>query len=180
MPIHGKPARFLKKKDIKFVSRYLFERGLHTDAEAFLHLARAACPDDEQNLVVAAILWNLAGISNESNRVREALELCVQVLKIREALLPPNSPVLVNTYYSVGIVYMENGELEKSLEYNLKALRISQDYQDQDQSSTAFTYSNLGLCYRRMRELEEASDCMEKAEFLWRQSCGTGSDRYAM
>lgn len=144
--------------------------------------AQAACPDDKTNLVVANILWSLAGIRNENNRIKEALALCVQVLKIREALLPPNDPVLGNTYYSIGIVYMEDGQLEKSLEYNLKALQLHsrKNSPDQDQSSTAFTYGNLGLCYQRMNELEKASECMELAELLWRTTYGTGSDRYAM
>lgn len=130
--------------------------------------------------MVADILWNLAGIRNENNRIQEALSLCIRVLKIREALLPPNDPVLSNTYYSIAIVYMEDGQLDKALHYNLKALRISEDSQDQDQSSTAFALGNLGICYRRMHQLEEASKCMETAEILWRQSCGPGSDRFAM
>lgn len=161
-------------------TRYLFERGLHTDAETFLHHAHAACPDDEENLVVADILWNLAGIRNENNRVKEALLLCIRVLKIREALLRPNHPLLRNTYYSIAIVYMEDGQFEKSLEYNFKALRIREKCPEKDQSSTAFAYGNLGICHRRMHKLEEASKCMEQAEILWRQSCGPRSDRFAM
>lgn len=158
----------------------MFERGLHTDAETFLHHAHAACPDDEENLVVADILWNLAGIRNENNRIQEALSLCLSVLKIREALIPPNDPALINTYYSIAIVYMEDGQLDKSLEYNLKALLIWKNCPDKDHSSMAFALGNLGICYRRMHKLEEASKCMEMAEDLWRKSCGPGSDRFAM
>lgn len=131
-------------------------------------------------MVVANVLWNLAGIRGENNRIQEALSLCIRVLQIREALLPPNDPMLVNTYYSIAIIYMENGQLDKSLEYNLRALKIRKKCVDKDQSSLAFTYGNLGICYRRMHNLEEASKCMEDAESLWRQSCGPESDRFAM
>ncbi len=101
-------------------------------------------------------------------------------LKIREALLPPNDPVLGNTYYSIGIFYMEDNQLEKSLEYNIKALEVRQNCGDPDEGPLAFTYGNLGLIYRRMGELDRGSECMEKGEELWRRSYGTESDRYAM
>lgn len=158
----------------------MFERGLHTDAETFLHYAHAACPDDEENLVVADILWNLAGIRNENNRIQEALSLCLRVLKIREALLPPSDPVLSSTYYSIAIVYMEDGQSDKSLEYSLKALLFWENCPDENQSSKAFALGNLGIYYRRMHNLEKASNCMERAENLWRKSCGPVSDRFAM
>ncbi|KAK4182102.1 hypothetical protein QBC35DRAFT_550097 [Podospora australis] len=135
---------------------------------------------DEENLVVASIVWPLAGILFENNRITEALPLLLKSLRIREKLLPPNDPVLGNTYYSIGIFYMEDNQLEKSLEYNLKALEVRQKCDNPDEGPLAFTYGNLGLNYRRMGQLDEASRCMEKSEELWRRSYGTDSDRYAI
>ncbi|KAK4207970.1 hypothetical protein QBC37DRAFT_454147, partial [Rhypophila decipiens] len=131
-------------------------------------------------LLTAEIVWPLAGTLFENNRVAEALPLLLKSLRIREALLPPNDPVLGITYYSIGIFYMEDNQLDKSLEYNLKALEVGQKCGDPDEGPLAFTYGNLGLIYRRMGNLERASECMEKGEELWRQSYGTDSDRYAI
>jgi len=130
--------------------------------------------------VVASIVWPLAGILFENSRITEALPLLLKSLRIRENLLPPNDPVLANTYYSIGIFYMEDNQLEKSLDYNLKALEVREKCGDSDEGPLAFTYGNLGLIHRRMGNLDEASKCMEKSEELWRLSYGTDSDRYAM
>lgn len=145
-----------------------------------MNLGLAACPDNEESLVVASIVWPLAGILFENNRIKEAMPLFLKSLKIRETLLHPNDPVLGNTYYRIGILYMEDNQLEKSLEYNLRALEVRQKCDDPDERPLAFTYVNLGLIYRRMGELDKGSECMEKGEELWRQSYGTDSDRYAM
>lgn len=145
-----------------------------------MNLGLAACPDDEESLVVASIVWPLAGILFENNRIKEAKPLFLKSLKIRETLLPPNDPVLCTTYYRIGFLYMEDNQLEKSLEYNLRALEIGQKCDDPDEKPLEFTYIKLGELYRRMGELDKGSECLEKSEELWRRSYGTDSDRYAM
>ncbi|KAK4200760.1 hypothetical protein QBC40DRAFT_264763 [Triangularia verruculosa] len=160
-------------------SIYMFERGLHTDAETLLALAQRVCPDDSDSLVVATILFNLAGIRNETNRIPEARDLCLRSLEIRERLLARDDPLLRNTYYSMGIVYMEDNQLDKSLEYNLKSIQIRDTSGNEDAPGMAFAYGNLGLCYRRRGQLDEASQWMEKSEALWRKACGIESDKYA-
>jgi tetratricopeptide (TPR) repeat protein len=157
----------------------MFERGLFSEAEPLLNLARDALPESTENLTVATLSFNLAGIRNECNRIAEARELCECTMKIREKMLAHDDPLLGNTYYSMGIVYMEDGQLEKALEYIKRAVKIHENCPEHDHSPTAFSYGNLGLCYLRMGKLNEASICMEKSEVLWRNSCGVDSDRYA-
>jgi tetratricopeptide (TPR) repeat protein len=163
-------------------SRYMFECGLHLEAEQLLNLAQQTYPQDSNNLLSATISFNLAGLRFECNRMDEARVLCHRAMEMREALLSPNDPLLANTYYSMAIVYMENGELDLSLAYNLKALDVRNAVdalKGHDDAPTAFAYGNLGLCYWRRGEYGPASSCMEKAEEMWRNSCGRESDKYA-
>ena len=94
----------------------MVERGSFTEAEPLLLTARLACPDSEEALLtLAGVVFNLAGVRFECNRIKESLELCQQVLQIREKILRPSDPLLGNTLYSIGIVYMEDGQLEEAL-----------------------------------------------------------------
>jgi hypothetical protein len=66
----------------------------------------------------------MAGIRNECNRIAEARDLCIRALEIREIMLDHDHSLLGNTYYSMGIVYMEDEQVEKSPKYNHKAVHF--------------------------------------------------------
>ncbi|KAL6912574.1 hypothetical protein FSST1_010334 [Fusarium sambucinum] len=145
---------------------YLVERCLFTEAEPLILIAQAVCPDQGQaSLTLATVLFNLAGVRFECNRIAEALELCKKVLTIREQMLQPDDPLLGNTLYSIGIVYMEAGDFEESLRLHLRAIEIHEDCQKKlkhDGSPTAMAYLDLGLCYWRMKKFDLASKFIEK------------------
>ncbi|EKJ75860.1 hypothetical protein NXS19_008327 [Fusarium pseudograminearum] len=161
---------------------YLVERGLFSEAEPLILIAQAVCPDHEQaSLTLATVLFNLAGVRFECNRIDEALELCKKVLTIREQMLQPNDPLLGNTLYSIGIVYMEAGDLEESLRLHLRAVEIHEYCQansEHDGSPTAMAYLDLGLCYWRMKKLDLASSYIEKGLAIHDQTTGRSSLKY--
>lgn len=142
----------------------MFERGMFSQAEPLLTLAQGACPEEFDPLTRATLLFNLAGIRFECNRVHESLDLCKRALDLRSQHLAADDPVLGNTYFSLGIIYMESGDLRESLSHNLKALEIQESSQRHDGSPVAWAQANLGLCYWKMRKLELASEWLGKAQ----------------
>lgn len=140
----------------------MVEYGRFPEAEPLIKLAQEVCPaeTDEAQLTTATVLFNLARMRFECNRVEESLELYEKVLEIHQRLLSREDPHLGNTYLSLGIVYMEAGRLQESLDCHLKAVGIHSACQKQgkhDGSFTAQAYLNLGLCHWKMGELEIAS-----------------------
>ena len=79
----------------------------------------------------------------------------------------------------MGIIYMEEGELEKSLKCHLKGVKLREMSTTQDTRPMAFTYENLGLCYLAMNDLEHAAHYLELAEKIWQDVGEVNSDRYA-
>ncbi|CEI68080.1 unnamed protein product [Fusarium venenatum] len=161
---------------------YLVERCLFTEAEPLILIAQAVCPDQGQaSLTLATVLFNLAGVRFECNRIDEALELCKKVLTIRQQMLQPDDPLLGNTLYSIGIVYMEAGDLEESLRLHLRAIEIHEDCQAKskhDGSPTAMAYLDLGLCYWRMKNFDLASMYIEKRLVIHELTTGKTSLKY--
>lgn len=162
--------------------RFMVECGLFSEAEPLIKTAQAVCPDTEEaQLTLAAVLFNLAGVRFECNRIAESLELCERVLEIRKRLLDQLDPLLGNTFFSVGIVYMEAGCLEESLNSNLIAVRIHEAGQKSgkhDGSPTALAYLDLGLCYWKMGKLDLASTYVEKGLALFEKTSGKLFQKY--
>jgi tetratricopeptide (TPR) repeat protein len=160
----------------------MVERGLFTEAEPLLMTARAVCPDSEEALLtLSSVLFNLAGVRFECNRIKESLELCKQVLQIREHMLEPLDPLLGNTLYSIGIVYMEDGQLEEALRCCLKAVEIHEACErngKHDGSPTGLSCLDVGLCYWKMGELELASRYIERGLGLFEKTTGKSSQKY--
>lgn len=157
---------------------YLFERGLFSEAEDLLEIAQSTC-DASDSPVLANILFNLAGIRCECNRIREARDLCERSLSIREKVLPANDQILGNTYYSMGLIYMEEGKYDEALQCHFKSVHVRELSTDKDIQPTAFTFQNLALCYLAMNRLDDAANYMERAEEIWREAGVMNSDRYA-
>ncbi|KAI0400853.1 TPR-like protein [Xylaria palmicola] len=161
---------------------YMVERGLFTEAEPLLMTARSACPDSEGALLtLAGVLFNLAGVRFECNRIKESLKLCQQVLQIRERILGPADPLLGNTLYSIGIVYMEDGQLEKALQCCLEAVKIHETCEKDgkhDGSPTGLSCLDAGLCYWKIGELELASRYIERGLDLFERTTGKLSQKY--
>lgn len=153
----------------------MVERGLFTEAEPLIMAAQAACPESEGNiLTLATVLFNLAGVRFECNRIKETVELCIRVLD-------PMDPLLGNTFYSAGIAYMEAGNLEEALECSLRAVEIHETCQKRqihDGSPTALSYLDLGLSYWKRGEIDAASSFIEMGLDLFEETTGVGSQKY--
>ncbi|KAK5636030.1 hypothetical protein RRF57_011742 [Xylaria bambusicola] len=79
----------------------MYEHGLNSDAVKILQTAREICEKERGNapdLMHALVLNNLAVIHEIRNEPRQALELDVQVVKWREALLGPADVELANGF----------------------------------------------------------------------------------
>lgn len=160
----------------------MVERGLFTEAESLLVTARAVCPDSEEaRQTLATVLFNLAGVRFECNRIPDSLQLCKEVVEIREKLPDPFDPLLGNIMYSIGIVYMENGQLKEALGSCLRAVEIHEFCQSKgrhDGSPTALAYLDVGLVYWKMGELESASHFITKGLEIFERTTGKCSQKY--
>ncbi|KAI0457680.1 TPR-like protein [Xylaria acuta] len=149
------------RKNAKFASLlsactwYMYERGLHAEAEPLVQLARVVCPDTpDAILTLADILWSLAGLYFEGNRITEALALVIRVFDIRKNKLDPLDQLLAVTSSVLGVCYLEDGQLDEALTSSLNALRIFESrhksrVSDDDQMDWAYggltyTYWKLG------------------------------------
>ncbi|KAK8062353.1 hypothetical protein PG997_014450 [Apiospora hydei] len=172
---------------------YMVERGLFSEVEPLINTAKEACPEiDESRLTLARILFNLAGVRFECNRIKESLELCQEVLDIRSKVLSPLDPVLGNTLYSIGIVYMEDGQLDKALASCLEAVHIHEECQKSgkhDGSPTGLSCLDVGLCYWKQgklgddaegkrEKLELASEYIERGLGLFKETTGEQSQKH--
>lgn len=132
--------------------RYLFKRGLFSEAEDLLEIALSTC-DTSDSPFRANILFNLCGIRCECNRIGEARDLYKRSLSIREKVLPANDQILGNTYYSMGLIYMEEGKYDEALQCHFKSVNVRNSSSNKDIQPTAFTFQNLALCYLAMNYL---------------------------
>jgi tetratricopeptide (TPR) repeat protein len=164
--------------DYSLFTRFMFERGYFSLAETLLQASQRMCPDVE-DATSASLLFSLAGVRNECNRVSEAKEIMDRVMSIQEKILDPSDPTLGNSYYSAAIIYMELDQQRESYRFLQKAFDVRRLAADTNKAQTAFTHGNMGLHYLRFGELEKSAFHLETAVNLCLCACGRQSDHYA-
>ncbi|KAJ3577502.1 hypothetical protein NPX13_g3068 [Xylaria arbuscula] len=162
---------------------YMYERGLHAEAEPLVQLARIVCPDTPECLLTFAdILLSLLGLYFEGNRIKESLILVNQVFDIRASKLDPLDRLVAISFSLLGIVYLEAGQLDTSLASNLNAVHIFECRRESLLSDVDdeidWAYSNLTFTLLKLGQLDEASNAIEKARDIAKLHSGTSSIRY--
>ncbi|KIC76620.1 hypothetical protein DB41_FH00010, partial [Neochlamydia sp. TUME1] len=72
----------------------------------------------------------------------------------------PNNAEVLN---ALGIIYLDQGNLDKAAEYSIKALAINLDLYGETYPTVARDYSNLGLIYKAQGNLDKATEYNIKA-----------------
>ncbi|KAI1751937.1 hypothetical protein F4782DRAFT_530881 [Xylaria castorea] len=126
---------------------YMYERGLNSDAVTILRTAREICQKERgvaPDLTHALVLNNLAVIHGIRNEPRQALELDVQVVEWREALLGPEDIELANSFNNLGTKYYDMDDLVNSTKNWEKALKIYETAKDADEEILGTICANVG------------------------------------
>jgi tetratricopeptide (TPR) repeat protein len=71
------------------------------------------------------------------------------------------------SYCSLGLIYMDRGELDKAEEMHLKSLAIEKQLGHKE--GMARQYGNLGLIYQTRGDLDKAEEMVRKALTLFEQ-----------
>jgi tetratricopeptide (TPR) repeat protein len=126
---------------------YMYERGLNSDAVTIFQTARKICQKErgnEPDLTHALVLNNIAVMHGIRNEPKEALELDVQVVKWRKALLGPQDIELANSFNNLGTKYYDMDDLVNSTRNWEKALRIYEAAKDADEEILGIICANVG------------------------------------
>ena len=114
--------------------------------------------EDEQ----PCIYYELGMIKSEQGKYTEALSYYEQALDIWLKTCPPDHPVLVNCYNSIGDVYLKMGEYSKTLSYNNRAYEICRNRVPINYNQLAACFHQFGVIYHHMGEYSKAVSYFEQ------------------
>ena len=79
---------------------------------------------------------------------------------------------VADSYTSIGVVYIEKGDLENALLQHQRALEIRTRVFGSEHPSVAMSYFNMGLVYRSLGKAEEAKEMFTKAYSIFLKVLG--------
>lgn len=130
-------------------------------------------PEVYQPLLANAYNYR-AFIANRRNRLDEAIEYHLKVLRIRNRLAGKSSPYnyqplmkLTNTYNNLGFVYKKKGDYQKAEKYYTEAIRIR--YKQAKRNPSVFLRS-LALVYTNYATMLNARGDNEKAQEICKEA----------
>lgn len=137
-------------------------------------MAYTAVPD--QGSALYAELCNLAALiyyaQNDLKRCQEYNEKC---LKIREAILAPNDPDLVNSYHNLSSLATARGRYDEALEILAKTEKIRIDGREEALISLGLTHMGIGHVYFFRQQYFAASERYHMAEETLKLGLGPSS-----
>lgn len=123
-------------------------------------------------------LLNAATAYREAGDGVNALELFISSLTVLSGLLPEDDHRLAGLYNNISALYREKGNWQDALEMLRKAAAIMERHTDMA-ADTATVLANLGLTLFRLHREDEALTTLEKAEAMFRQTAGEGTQKPA-
>ncbi|MCF6270061.1 MAG: tetratricopeptide repeat protein [Melioribacteraceae bacterium] len=117
---------------------------------------------DSTNLHIAQTYYLLGLMNRDYGRIDEAFSFFDKSLKIREALLPNDDPLLGDIQNNIGVLYNIRGEIELALGHYLKALKLRKKRGEFDKSVSS-TYMNIALTYQDIRKYKQAVAYLDTA-----------------
>lgn len=108
----------------------------------------------------ATVYNNIAIAYRHLDKHNEAISFNLEVIKIRETILPPNHPYLATSYSNISINYLNIKQVDIALEYALKALDI---YQQIKHPLIAIAYLNLGCIYDAKKDFHKSLEAAFEA-----------------
>lgn len=129
-------------------------------------MAKSGEPDGRY----ARALYNIGIAYLNLGDFKKHEEYSLKSLEIEKKINGETSPVLVTTYLSLIIAYIELQEYDKALNYSNIAISIADSKPESiSPRVTADIYINLGVCYTRLADFSKAKIYLDKAESLYKQ-----------
>lgn len=84
----------------------------------------------ENIMMTLLVLTNLAGLHYMQGELRKAVEICYQVLDLAKNSIGINNPLLGKTYFNLGEMLREQGDLKQALYFLEKATELMETYSE--------------------------------------------------
>ncbi|NOX69586.1 MAG: serine/threonine protein kinase [Gammaproteobacteria bacterium] len=134
-------------------------RGTSISAESLLDHGVQRIRDDlaEDPELMSDLLAVVGGTYRSLGLFQKAHDLVIEVLQIRERLLPSSDPRIAESYYELGYTSFELGLLEKSLTAHQKALALYQEMGiEGSNEKVAASLREIGLLHEKFHNFAEA------------------------
>lgn len=84
----------------------------------------------ENTMMTLLVLTNLAGLHYMQGELRKAVTMCYQVLELAKGTIGINNPLLGKTFFNLGEMLREQGDLNQALHYLEKAVELMETYSE--------------------------------------------------
>ncbi|MDO9088478.1 MAG: tetratricopeptide repeat protein [Anaerolineaceae bacterium] len=84
----------------------------------------------ENTMMTLLVLTNLAGLHYMQGELRKAIAMCYQVLAIAKGSIGINNPLLGKTFFNLGEMLREQGDLKQAIHYLEKAAELMETYSE--------------------------------------------------
>lgn len=84
----------------------------------------------ENTMMTLLVLTNLAGLHYMQGELRKAVTMCYQVLELAKDSIGINNPLLGKTFFNLGEMLREQGDLNQALHYLEKAAELMETYSE--------------------------------------------------
>ena len=119
-----------------------------------------------EHVTTAEYLEYIGEINRLKGDFKEALNFYHESENIKLKLMGPQSFALHTTYYTLGITFMETGEIDKAREYGMKRLDLLKGIYTENHSFVAGCYGFLAEVALKTRNKELALQNLEKAKSI--------------
>lgn len=84
-----------------------------------------------ENIVMTLlVMTNLAGLHYMRGELRKAVEICYHVLEFAKTSIGINNPILGKTFFNLGEMLREQGDLNQAMQYLEKAVELMETYSE--------------------------------------------------
>ena len=146
-------------------SWYLYEKEQYTYTRLFTQSALHSFTS-KQTLAYASAIDLLGLVDVDLHRAREALASFEISTSIRQAMLPPNDPMIAFAFNNLALAYTELSELESAERCHQKAIEIRIS---NNSDRIGNSYSNYAVTLLRMGRANEAEETLMRCPSL--QNC---------
>jgi len=84
----------------------------------------------ENTMMTLLVMTNLAGLHYMQGELRKAIAMCYKVLDLAKGTIGINNPLLGKTYFNLGEMLREQGDLKQAIQYLEKAAELMETYSE--------------------------------------------------
>ena len=139
-----KAIRYSKEALVQIHPRHSFYRCLVADASGMGYTLMGDIPAailafeecvviskrTENTMMTLLVMTNLAGLHYMQGELRKAIAMCYQVLELAKGTIGINNPLLGKTFFNLGEMLREQGDLKQAIHYLEKAAELMETYSE--------------------------------------------------